>query len=107
MACRLFGAKPLSKPILGYCQLDHEEQTSVKFLSKYKLSTHENASEYIVCGMATILSTQGHIRKQPPRRSVSTYEQEKPLGQRAKNVQDLLINPIKMNEQRNVWYKKK
>ena len=22
MACRLFGAKPLSKPILGYCQLD-------------------------------------------------------------------------------------
>ena len=22
MACRLFGAKPLSKPVLGYCQLD-------------------------------------------------------------------------------------
>ena len=22
IACRLFGAKPLSKPILGYCQLD-------------------------------------------------------------------------------------
>ena len=21
MACRLFGAKPLSKPMLGYCQL--------------------------------------------------------------------------------------
>ena len=36
MACRLFGAKPLSKPMLGYCQLDHWEQTSVKFLSKYK-----------------------------------------------------------------------
>ena len=31
IACRLFGAKPLSKPILGYCQLDSEEQTSVKF----------------------------------------------------------------------------
>ena len=31
MACRLFGAKPLSKPMLGYCQLDHQEQTSVKF----------------------------------------------------------------------------
>ena len=27
MACRLFGAKPLSKPMLGYCQLDHLEQT--------------------------------------------------------------------------------
>ena len=31
MACRLFGAKPLSKPMLGYCQLDPIEQTSVKF----------------------------------------------------------------------------
>ena len=32
-ACRLFGTKSLSKPMLGYCQL---EQTSVKFWSKYK-----------------------------------------------------------------------
>ena len=31
MTCRLFGAKPLSKPLLGYCQLDPLEQTSVKF----------------------------------------------------------------------------
>ena len=31
MACCLFGAKPLSKPMLGYCQLDLKEQTSVKF----------------------------------------------------------------------------
>ena len=23
MTCRLFGAKPLSKPMLGYCQLDN------------------------------------------------------------------------------------
>ena len=30
MACRLFGVKPLSKPMLGYCQLDCQEQTSVK-----------------------------------------------------------------------------
>ena len=28
MACRLFGAKPLSKPMLGYCPLDPWEQTS-------------------------------------------------------------------------------
>ena len=27
MACRLFSAKPLSKPMLGYCQLDPREQT--------------------------------------------------------------------------------
>ena len=36
MACRLFGAKPVSKPMLCYCQLDPWEQTLVKLLSKYK-----------------------------------------------------------------------
>ena len=30
MACRLFGTKPLSKPMLGYCQLDSYEQISIK-----------------------------------------------------------------------------
>ena len=30
MACRLFGDKPLSKPVLGYCQLDPKEETSVE-----------------------------------------------------------------------------
>ena len=36
MACRLFGAKSLSKPMLGNCQLDPSEQISVKFQSKCK-----------------------------------------------------------------------
>ena len=36
MACHLFGAKPLSKPIVGYCQLEPLQQTSVKFSSKCK-----------------------------------------------------------------------
>ena len=31
MACRLFGAKPLPKPMLDYCRLDTWEQISVKF----------------------------------------------------------------------------
>ena len=31
MACCLFSAKPLSKPMLGYCQLDCSEETAVKF----------------------------------------------------------------------------
>ena len=31
MAWRRIGAKPLSKPMLVYCQLDLMEQTSVKF----------------------------------------------------------------------------
>ena len=38
MACRLIGAKPLSGPMLAYCQLDPWEQTSVKFKSKQKTS---------------------------------------------------------------------
>ena len=36
MDCRLFGAKPLSKPTPGYCQLDPQEQTSAKFFIKIK-----------------------------------------------------------------------
>ena len=31
MACRLVGTKPLSEPMLEYCQLDPWEPTSVKF----------------------------------------------------------------------------
>ena len=34
MACRLFGTKQLSKPMLGYCQLNSWEQVSVKFESE-------------------------------------------------------------------------
>ena len=35
MAFCLFGTKPLSKPMLKYCQLDPWEHISVKFWSKY------------------------------------------------------------------------
>ena len=45
MACYLFGAWPLSKPMLGYGQLDPQE-----------LSSHENASENVACELAAILS---------------------------------------------------
>ena len=45
MDCRLFGDKPLFKPMLIYCQLDPYEQ-----ISKYKYFTHENAYEIIVQG---------------------------------------------------------
>ena len=37
MACRLFGTKLLSKPMLHYCQLDPWEQTSVNFWSMYHI----------------------------------------------------------------------
>ena len=36
MACHTFGAKPLYKAMLGYCQMDPWEQTSMKLESKYK-----------------------------------------------------------------------
>ena len=35
-ACRLFGAKPLSEPMLSFWQLDPWEQTSLKIKSKLK-----------------------------------------------------------------------
>ena len=41
------GAKPLSKPMLCYCQLDPSEQTSVGFYSKYQIFVHEDAPEEI------------------------------------------------------------
>ena len=33
MACRLFSSKPLSKPMLSYCQLDPNKHISVKTIS--------------------------------------------------------------------------
>ena len=36
MACRRIGAKPLSKPMLTYCQLDPKEHISMKFNLKFK-----------------------------------------------------------------------
>ena len=56
MACRLFGAKPLYKPTLGYCQLDPWGQTSVNFNQNIQFSIHEIVSEHIACEMAAILS---------------------------------------------------
>ena len=41
---QLSSAQPLSKPMLGYCQLD---QTLVKFQSKYKYFHCENASKIL------------------------------------------------------------
>ena len=36
MACRLFGAKPLSEPMPYYCQLDPLQQTSIELYLKCK-----------------------------------------------------------------------
>ena len=39
MACRLDGVKPLSEPMLSYCQLDPKEHISVKFYSNLKFKS--------------------------------------------------------------------
>ena len=44
LVCSLFGAEPLTDPILTYCQLDHREQSKTIFGSKY-IFLKENAFE--------------------------------------------------------------
>ena len=59
MAYRLAGTKPLSEPILEYCQLDPCEQISVKSGSKFiyiYIFIQENAFENVVWKMAAILA---------------------------------------------------
>ena len=56
MVCRLFGAKPLSEPMMTYCQLDHKEHISIKYHLNSKVFIQENSFENILCEMATILS---------------------------------------------------
>ena len=64
LACRLFGAKPLSKPTLGYCQL---VSLGTKILWKFdentKLFIHENISENVVCEMAAILARGWWVKR--------------------------------------------
>ena len=55
MACRLFGAKPLSELMLRYCQLILWDQTSVTFCSKFKHFNLENLFENVPCQVAAIL----------------------------------------------------
>ena len=55
MACRLFDAKPLSNPMLGYCQFDPTEQTSVNLNQNTNIFIQENAFENIVGETVTIL----------------------------------------------------
>ena len=59
MACRLFGAKPLSKPMLGYCQFDVRNELQCNFNQITKLFILENVYKSIVREMAAILSRGG------------------------------------------------
>ena len=64
MACHLLGAKPLSKPMLVYGKLQHYEQISVKFQSKFKHFFEENAFENVVCQSGDQLSRSQCVEMQ-------------------------------------------
>ena len=54
MACRLDSAKPLSEPMLSYCQLHPKEHISMKFYFNSNIFIQENVSDHVVCEMAVI-----------------------------------------------------
>ena len=54
MACRLFGAKPLSKPMLGYSHLALRNKFQLNFNENTKLLIQENVFENFFCDMAAI-----------------------------------------------------
>ena len=54
MACRLIGAKPLSKPMLGYWTLRNKPQWN--FNQNTKLFIHKNAFEITIWELAAMLS---------------------------------------------------
>ena len=68
MACRLFGSKPLSKPMLGYYQFDPWSELQWYFNKKNtKIFIHENTSEDIVCEMMAIFAGRGFVYQLPPK----------------------------------------
>ena len=56
MACRLFGAMPLSEPMLEFCELDPWEQISVKSYSKFIHFHSQNVFENVVSEMAAVVA---------------------------------------------------
>ena len=57
MACRLVGAKPLSKPMMGYCQFDPPGTNSSGILHRnWNIFIQENTFENVVSKIATISS---------------------------------------------------
>ena len=59
MACRLIGAKPLSKPMLGYSQLN-KLQWAIN--QNTKIFIQENALENVVWKIAAILSRPQYVK---------------------------------------------
>ena len=56
MACRLVGDKPLSEPVLDYCQLEPCQHISVKFQLKYNNFHWRKRIWNVVCETASMLA---------------------------------------------------
>ena len=69
MVCRLFGDKPVSEPMLPYCELDPKERTSVKFYlnSKSFHSRKLNCKCRLRNGVILSLPQCVHAREYMPR----------------------------------------
>ena len=72
--CRLFGAKPLSKPILSYCIVDWTLRNKYQWncFQNTKFFIHKKASENIVCEMPAILSRGRWVKWYSPPTFTST-----------------------------------
>ena len=62
MTCHLFGAKPLSKQMLGYCNWTLRDKIQWNFNLNKKIFSDEKAFEYTICKMAAILSRGDELR---------------------------------------------
>ena len=64
MAWYLAGTKPLSEPMLAYCQFDLKEHIiSIKFCLKFNaFHIQENAFENVLCKMASILFQPQYVK---------------------------------------------
>ena len=62
MACRLIGAKPLSKPCWIIVNWTPRNKLQGMFNQNTKFFIHENASENIVCEMVAILSRERWVK---------------------------------------------
>ena len=74
MACRLFGAKPLPNRYGIIVNWNFKNNLQFNFNQNTKLFIHKNASEYVVCEMAAILSRGDKLSQGLVRNTVETVQ---------------------------------
>ena len=63
MACCLFGTKPLSEPMLSFCQLDPRNILQWNFIQNSKVFIQGDALEHVDCEMVAILSRPQCVKR--------------------------------------------